>query len=262
MSARRPRAVAPRSRAPPARAAAAPNSGTSLKTREGAELRDGIAGFYDASTPVWDNVWGEHLHHGYYAGGKPRKDHQQAQARACERSARATAALTRSAAVSAAWRTRNCPLVFLRVPRGARALLSTRALACPRARLTACVPRAQVDMVDNVLEWSGAHAHGVDSVLDVGCGIGGSTRHIARKYGAVGTGITLSPVQVGIAQERTRAAGLSNVSFQVADALNMPFQADSFGLVWSLESGEVRACAGRGDAPCVAAMLCAPQPRR
>ena len=32
-------------------------------------------------------------------------------------------------------------------------------------------------------------------VLDVGCGIGGSTRHIARKYGADGVGITLSPVQ-------------------------------------------------------------------
>lgn len=52
-----------------------------MVTREGAELRDGIAGFYDASTPVWDDVWGEHLHHGYYPGGKSRKDHQQAQAR-------------------------------------------------------------------------------------------------------------------------------------------------------------------------------------
>ena len=52
-----------------------------MKTREGAELRDGIASFYDQSTPLWDDVWGEHLHHGYYPGGKPRKDHQQAQVR-------------------------------------------------------------------------------------------------------------------------------------------------------------------------------------
>jgi SAM-dependent methyltransferase len=114
-------------------------------------------------------------------------------------------------------------------------------------------------MVDNVLQWSGAHEHGVDTVLDVGCGIGGSTRHIARKYGAVGTGITLSPVQVGIAQERSRAAGLSNVSFQVADALNMPFQDDSFGLVWSLESGEVRESTG-GRAPVPLGCCCASLP--
>ena len=32
--------------------------------------------------------------------------------------------------------------------------------------------------------------------VDVGCGIGGSSRHIAAKYGSSGKGITLSPVQV------------------------------------------------------------------
>ena len=34
--------------------------------------------------------------------------------------------------------------------------------------------------------------------VDVGCGIGGSSRHISRKYNAEMTGITLSPVQVCI----------------------------------------------------------------
>ncbi len=33
--------------------------------------------------------------------------------------------------------------------------------------------------------------------VDVGCGIGGSSRHIAAKYGSSGKGVTLSPVQVG-----------------------------------------------------------------
>jgi tocopherol O-methyltransferase len=101
-------------------------------------------------------------------------------------------------------------------------------------------------MVDNVLEWAGADAASVRSFVDVGCGVGGSTRHLARKFGAKGTGITLSPVQVGIAQARSAAAGLADaVSFQVADALAMPFADGAFDLVWSLESGEVRASALR-----------------
>ena len=71
-------------------------------------------------------------------------------------------------------------------------------------------------MVDNVLDWAGVKS--AQHVLDVGCGIGGSTRHIARRFGCKGTGITLSPVQVGIANDRTQRAGLQGVSFQVADA--------------------------------------------
>ena len=33
-------------------------------------------------------------------------------------------------------------------------------------------------------------------MVDVGCGVGGSSRHIARKFNAQAKGITLSPVQV------------------------------------------------------------------
>ncbi len=33
-------------------------------------------------------------------------------------------------------------------------------------------------------------------MVDVGCGIGGSSRHIAQKFGCTAEGITLSPVQV------------------------------------------------------------------
>lgn len=60
--------------------------------------------------------------------------------------------------------------------------------------------------------------------VDVGCGIGGSSRHIARRYGSGGRGITLSPVQAERANALTQEAGLADrLSFQVADALDQPF---------------------------------------
>ncbi|KAJ4019035.1 hypothetical protein NW752_004778 [Fusarium irregulare] len=44
------------------------------------------------------------------------------------------------------------------------------------------------------------------SVLDVGCGIGGTSRHLASKYGSSVTGITISTKQVEIANRLTKAA--------------------------------------------------------
>jgi tocopherol O-methyltransferase len=43
-------------------------------------LNDRIRHFYDRSTPLWLEVWGEHMHHGYYGpDGRERKSHRQAQ---------------------------------------------------------------------------------------------------------------------------------------------------------------------------------------
>ncbi|GAB4821332.1 hypothetical protein N2152v2_008378 [Parachlorella kessleri] len=79
----------------------------------------------------------------------------------------------------------------------------------------------------------------VDKMVDVGCGIGGSSRYLARKFGCSSRGITLSPVQAQRAQQLTEEAGLADrVSFQVADALHQPFGDGEFDLVWSMESGE------------------------
>lgn len=135
-------------------------------------LNEGIATFYDESSGLWEDMWGEHMHHGYYEVGKPVKNHQE----------------------------------------------------------------AQVDMIENSLKWAGVES--VESMIDVGCGIGGSSRHIARKFGCAATGITLSPKQAARANAITQEAGLENVKFQVADALNQPFPDNSFDFVWSMESGE------------------------
>lgn len=99
--------------------------------------------------------------------------------------------------------------------------------------------QAQVDLIDEVLKWAGATD--AKRVVDVGCGIGGSSRHIARKFGDGCTteGITLSPYQAGRGNELAVEQGLQDrCNFQVADALDMPFEDESFDLIWSLESGE------------------------
>ena len=154
-----------------------------------------IQELYDASSGLWEQVWGEHMHHGYYgADGNLKKERRQ----------------------------------------------------------------AQIDLIEELLGWAGVPSNQAlcepYRILDVGCGIGGSTLYLTEKFGSIAqnnlksdggvdrvtaTGITLSPVQANRATERAKIAGLeSNVNFLVADALNMPFPDESFDLVWSLESGE------------------------
>ena len=68
-------------------------------------------------------------------------------------------------------------------------------------------------MIDEVLKF--AEVTSATRVVDVGCGIGGSSRHIAKKFGASAQGITLSPFQVQRATALTERAELSSrVSFQ------------------------------------------------
>jgi tocopherol O-methyltransferase len=105
-----------------------------------------------------------------------------------------------------------------------------------RARVASPVA-AQHELIEQLLQWSGVGQPA--SILDVGCGVGGSSLVLAERYGAAVTGITLSPVQRQRACERARQARLDEqVDFMVADAMAMPFEADRFDLVWSLESGE------------------------
>ena len=140
-------------------------------------LYQDIRQFYDASSGLWESIWGEHMHHGYYGkNGNYRLERRQ----------------------------------------------------------------AQVDLIEELLLWANCEQDSPSqNIIDVGCGIGGSTLHLAQKFGSRATGITLSPVQASRAKERAAEAGLSDrVNFTVANALEMPFEDNTFDLVWSLESGE------------------------
>lgn len=95
---------------------------------------------------------------------------------------------------------------------------------------------AKSDFVHEMVHWAGLDKLPAGTtVLDVGCGIGGSSRILAKDYGFAVTGITISPQQVQRAQELT-ANGL-DVNFQVDDAMALSFSDASFDVVWSIEAG-------------------------
>jgi len=74
--------------------------------------------------------------------------------------------------------------------------------------------QAQVDLIDEILKWGGVNE--VTSMVDVGCGIGGSSRHISKKYGCTSQAITLSPYQAKRGNEICKQQDLdSKVQLQV-----------------------------------------------
>ncbi|CAA6669521.1 unnamed protein product [Spirodela intermedia] len=135
-------------------------------------LRKGIAEFYDESSGVWESIWGDHMHHGFYEPG------------------------------------------------------ATASIADHRA--------AQIRMVEEALRFAGVSDDPLrkpKNIVDVGCGIGGSSRYLARKYGQ-NAGHHSEPRPGQPSSVPRRRGGLGNkVSFQVADALEQPFPDGQFDLV-------------------------------
>lgn len=82
-----------------------------------------------------------------------------------------------------------------------------------------------------------AEAAGVsaaDRVLDVGSGLGGPARLLARRYGCHVTGIDLTPELCEVALDLTRRSGLSDlVDIRQGDALALPFDDARFDVVWT-----------------------------
>jgi ubiquinone/menaquinone biosynthesis C-methylase UbiE len=85
-----------------------------------------------------------------------------------------------------------------------------------------------------------AQMAGVDAdlrVLDVLSGLGGPARHLSRRYGATAIGLDVTPRMVDGALRRTRDANLDDrVDFRLGNALDMPFRANTFDIVWGQDS--------------------------
>ncbi|WP_161973708.1 class I SAM-dependent methyltransferase [Hwanghaeella grinnelliae] len=66
-------------------------------------------------------------------------------------------------------------------------------------------------------------------LLDIGCGIGGPARYLADRYGCRVTGIDLTEEFIDVARRLTDLVGMADrVSFELGNALAMPFDDDSF----------------------------------
>ena len=127
-----------------------------------------VARHYDQLDRYYREIWGEHVHHGYWKTGRETPEE------------------------------------------------------AARAMVDAVIDRAQIKP-------------GM-SVLDVGCGYGATARIIAREFHAYATGVTISAMQHGHAEESTYPD--SNPRFVLEDWLQNGQTTGSFDVVLALESTE------------------------
>ena len=96
--------------------------------------------------------------------------------------------------------------------------------------------KAKEQFVHELVSWSGLDKLPRGSrILDVGCGIGGSSRILSQYYGFNVTGITISHEQVKRAKALTPYE--CKCKFKVMDALDLKFEDGTFDGIWSVEAG-------------------------
>ena len=82
-----------------------------------------------------------------------------------------------------------------------------------------------------------ARAAGLDAtkrVLDVGCGVGGTSRCLAKEFGCHVTGIDLTDEYCRAASMLSARIGLAHlVDFRQGDATELPFNDQAFDVVWT-----------------------------
>ncbi len=173
-----------------------------------ATLYQQIQQFYDASSGLWEQIWGEHMHHGYYgADGTQKKDRRQAQIDLIEELLKWAGVKTEVG--------ETYPYHILDVGCG---IGGSSIYLFQSFQSLIGIQDSDASLQESYQPKLQASSNVIDMNV---------------------TGITLSPVQANRATARAAAAGLSEkTSFLVANAQAMPFADNSFDLVWSLESGE------------------------
>jgi SAM-dependent methyltransferase len=117
-----------------------------------------------------------------------------------------------------------------------------------KSALATIVPDGQLMTVDELAPLDQFHIRGMlataelasaagvepsTQVLDIGCGIGGPARSVAATFGCKVIGVDLSPSFIDAANYLTIRSGLSSrVTFQVGNALHLPFDDAAFDVVF------------------------------
>lgn len=75
---------------------------------------------------------------------------------------------------------------------------------------------------------------GAVRILDIGSGLGGPSRYLAATYGCTVQGIDLNASFVDVATFLAEKTGLTDrVTYQCANALSLPFDAEVFDIAWT-----------------------------
>ena len=125
-----------------------------------------VTDHYDRASPYYQDLWGMHIHHGYWISGDETKE------------------------------------------------------------------KAQIQLIEHLARAAGLRPG--SKIVDVGCGLGGSSIYLAKNYAGDATGITISPIQVEMARKAAAIEGV-NAKFILMDAEEMKFD-EAFDVVWSIES--------------------------
>lgn len=97
--------------------------------------------------------------------------------------------------------------------------------------------QAQCQLTDTLADLIGVSRK--DNLLDIGCGMGGSSIRLAKQRGCRCHGITLSRVQKHWATASAMLNGLSGrVTFEAADVEKMELPPAAFDILWSVECTE------------------------
>ena len=97
--------------------------------------------------------------------------------------------------------------------------------------------QAQCQLTDTLADMANISKN--DRIVDIGCGMGGSSIRLAKLRGCDATGVTLSPVQQrwATAASKIKRVG-TKTRFIAADAEQVVFPPSSFDVMWSVECTE------------------------
>lgn len=96
---------------------------------------------------------------------------------------------------------------------------------------------AQCQLTDTLADL--ANVTSGERMVDIGCGMGGSSIRLAKSRGINATGVTLSPVQAHWATMSSRLNRVRSATrFMAHDAELVEFDPGSFDVVWSVECTE------------------------